>query len=350
MKNIGIDLHVHLDGSIPLSTAEELFRSLDIKLSEEMLRSLGTTNKQLSQSELRKGMEAPASCSDLNEYLSVFELPLQLMQSREGIEAVSYAFHRELDLQGVMYAEPRFALSLLTRQGLSQEEALLSALKGRDRYFAENPSSRLNTGFLICAMRGEGKAHQAANAESFEIAAAYYGKGVLGVDLAGAEGLFPTANYKELFKYAEENGLPFTIHAGEAAGPDSIREALAFRPMRIGHGVRAVEDAALMQELSELQIALELCPTSNIQTCIFRDISEFPLKQLMEQGIRLTINTDNMTVSNTDISREFKLLREYCGMDEKMEQQLLLNAADSIFMGDNEKNRLKTELLKTFSE
>lgn len=328
MQTAIIDLHVHLDGSIPLRTAGKLLHRLGL-------------HREWDEAALRRNMQAPEDCPDLNAYLSVFDLPLRLMQSREGIEAVSYAFHELLAQQGLLYAEPRFAPSGLTGQGLRQEEALQSALRGRERYYREHPDSVLHSGFLLCAMRGDSRENARENTECFELAAEYLGRGVLGVDLAGAEALYPTERYRELFERAAKLGLPYTIHAGEAAGEESIRAALSFQPQRIGHGIRAAESPELLRELAARQIPLELCPSSNLQTRIFPELSAFPLRMLYGQGVKLTVNTDNMTVSNTSLSRELSLLRIYCGLDLRMERTLLENAVDSIFAGEEERVRLR---------
>lgn len=330
MKTAIIDLHVHLDGSIPLRTADEILKRLDIPMGE---------------AELRHKMQAPQDCRDLNEYLSVFDLPLRLMQSKEGIGAVTKAFHEELERQGLYYAEPRFALSSLRREGLRPEEVLEAVLRGREDFYHEHPNTKLHTGFLICAMRGEGKEAEREALESFEIAAAYLGKGVLGVDLAGAEALFPTRNFRGIFQRARELSLPYTIHAGEAAGAESVREALDFMPWRIGHGVRAYGDRALMEMLAKKKILLELCPSSNIQTRIFKSIEDFPIRELLEAGLKLSINTDNMTVSNTTLEREFSLIRKL-GIPAETERSLVENAIDGIFSGKEEKERLQ-KLLKS---
>lgn len=320
-----IDLHVHLDGSIPLSTAAQL---------------AAETGLDFSLAELQEKMQVPAHCQNLNQYLATFELPLKLMQSEQGIRAVAKAFHKQLDAEGILYAEPRFAPGSLTAGGLSQQEVLEAALAGRADFFAENPQSELHTAYILCAMRGTGEDLKHKNEESIDLAAAYLGKGVVAADLAGAEALFATENFSSLFAEAQRKDVPFTIHAGEATGSESIKAALRLGAQRIGHGVRSLEDVSVIQDLKAANVTLEICPTSNLQTRIFESIERFPLEQLLDAGLTVTINTDNMTASNTTLSHEFELLQQYCGLDKNTACELAENAARAVFSDSSEKDRL----------
>ena len=320
-----IDLHVHLDGSIPLPAAAQL-------AAEEGL--------DFSLAELQEKMQVPDHCQDLNHYLATFELPLKLMQSAQGIRTVAKAFHEQLDAEGILYAEPRFAPGSLTAGGLSQQEVLEAALAGRADFYAEHPQSALHTAYIICAMRGTGEELKHKNEESIDLAAAYLGNGVVAADLAGAEALFATENFSSLFAEAQRKNVPFTIHAGEAAGPESIKAALRLGAQRIGHGVRSLEDTGVIQDLKAANVALEICPTSNLQTHIFESIERFPLEQLLDAGLTVTINTDNMTVSNTTLSREFELLQQHCSLDKNTARELAENAARAVFGDSSEKDRL----------
>ena len=324
-----IDLHVHLDGSIPLPAAAQLAAEAGL---------------DFSLAELQEKMQVPAHCQDLNQYLATFELPLKLMQSAQGIRTIAKAFHEQLDTEGILYAEPRFAPGSLTAGGLSQQEVLEAALAGRADFYAEHPQSALHTAYIICAMRGTGEALKHKNEESIDLAAAYLGNGVVAADLAGAEALFATENFSSLFAEAQRKDVPFTIHAGEAAGPESIKAALRLGAQRIGHGVRSLEDTGVIQDLKAANVALEICPTSNLQTRIFESIECFPLEQLLDAGLTVTINTDNMTVSNTTLSREFELLQQHCSLDKNTARELAENAARAVFSDSSEKDRLLAHL------
>ena len=177
----------------------------------------------------------------------------------------------------------------------------------------------------------------------------FLGKGVGAADLAGAEALFPTADFEALFLQAKEWDIPVTIHAGEADGPESVWKALELGAKRIGHGVRSLEDEALVAHLAAKGIPLELCPTSNLNTSIFDSYGAYPLRKLMEAGVRVTINTDNMTVSNTTVQEELKHMTDALHLTEKELQQLVWNGAEVIFADDTTKEWLKQELEKRFA-
>lgn len=308
------ELHLHLDGSLS---------------PEFILRQAGKDGIALpadNVQELLPHLTVGDSCSSLNEYLEKFELPLSVLQTEDAMEAGVYDLMRRLFEEGLTYAEIRFAPQLHTKRGLSQAavtEAALSGLKKSRRDFP------INGKLILCCMRMAD--NQAANETTVTVAAHYLTSGVAALDLAGAEAVFPTKNFESLFRRASKMDIPFTIHAGEAAGPESIRDALRFGAARIGHGVRCVEDPALMEELVRKQIPLEVCPVSNIQTKAFSDISLHPALKLLDYGIPVTINTDNRTVSGTTLKKEFETLRSSLHMTDTQEKLLLENAEKSRF-------------------
>ena len=242
------------------------------------------------------------------------------MQTEKAFTYSVYELLKIQKLQGLVYSEIRFAPQLHTRKGLSQEQIVAAALRGTQGF---------SCGLILCCMRGAN--NQAMNLETLEAAEKYMGKGVVALDLAGAEALFPTENFEELFRKAGKKGIPFTIHAGEAAGPESIWKALEFGASRIGHGVRCLEDKVLVQRLAQDQIPLELCPTSNMNTKVFDNITRYPIMRFLDEGIKVTINTDNMTVSNTTLRKEFQLVSDTFRLNKTEIERLMKNAAESIF-------------------
>ena len=130
--------------------------------------------------------------------------------------------------------------------------------------------------------------------------------------------------------------VPFTLHAGEAAGPESVRQALELGAQRIGHGVRAIEEESLLEELAQRQVPLELCPTSNLQTKAVPDLAHFPLREYLRRGLRATVNTDNMTVSRTTLSQEYALL----GLTGEERRALLRNSVEAAFLPEEDKRSL----------
>lgn len=305
------DLHLHLDGSLSADTVRKLAQMQQIPLPAE------------DEAGLIPYLTVNADCRDLNEYLEKFELPLRLLQTREALELSVWELAKRLTREQVGYAEIRFAPQLHCRQKMTQQEAVQAALQGIMRAKAD-AFIHTDIKLILCCMRGADN-HE-ANIETVQTASGFLGKGVAGLDLAGAEGLFPTADFRDIFALAREKEIPFTVHAGEAAGPESIRAALEFGAVRIGHGIAAARDEKLLDELRDKRIVVETCPTSNLQTKAVSDIREHPVRLFLEHGILVTVNTDNMTVSGTTIKREFELLQEQLGLTEKEKQQLMRNA------------------------
>ena len=321
------DLHLHLDGSLSVDLVKKLAALQDMDISKD-------------DAELRNMLQVSEGCRDLNEYLEKFDFPCSLMQTEIGITTAVAGLEAELAAQGLLYAEIRFAPQLHTLQGLTQAQVVTAAVKGIGQ-------SSLRSNLILCCMRG--KDNHAANLETIRTAKDFLGQGVCAVDLAGAEALFPTKDFADLFALAKEWGIPYTIHAGEADGPDSVYKALEFGAKRIGHGVRSLEDGALVQKLAAEGITLELCPTSNLNTSIFDSYEAYPLRRLMEAGVRVTVNTDNMTVSNTTVAAELQHMAEALQLNKEELLQLNCNAAEAAFADADTKKWLKAEIEKRFS-
>lgn len=308
MKN-GIDLHLHLDGSL---TPAYVIRQA---------KKQGMELPVWDEKELVKYMTAPVDCKDLNEYLEKFDLPCSVMQTEDAITDAVRDVCGQMETQGLKYVEIRFAPQLHTKKGLTQRLVTEAAIKGLP------DGGALEAKLILCCMRMED--NEKENMETIRMAKEYLGKGVAAADLAGAEALYPTASFEAVFRKAKESGVPFTIHAGEADGPESIWMALKFGARRIGHGVRCLEDEKLVEYLREHRIPLEVCPTSNFQTKAVK--GEYPLKKMLEKGLCVTLNTDNTTVSGTSLEKEFNLAVNKLGLTEKEVETLKENAEKARF-------------------
>lgn len=330
LQNCLIDLHVHLDGSLSIDTARALAEMQGISVGEDAA--------------VKNRLQSSPACRDLNEYLEKFEFPLSLLQIPEALATCVTRVLSEQAQQGLIYSEIRFAPQLHTRRGMTQKEAVEAAIRGLRTFFSLQAKAghMIEAGMILCCMRGPG--NEEANLETVRLAKQYLGKGVVAADLAGAEALFPTSDYQKIFTYARTTGVPFTIHAGEAAGPESIRCAVQFGAARIGHGVRAVEDPALMQLLARQGICLELCPTSNLNTKAVPDMTAYPIRKLLNAGICVTVNTDNMSVSNTTVAKELLQLQAVFGITDAQVRQLLLNAANAAFAAESTKRQLREKI------
>lgn len=304
-----VDLHLHLDGGISPAIARKLaaLQGIDLPASEEELRAL---------------LQVSDRCASLDEFLEKFAFPCSLLQTADGIREATRLLLTEEKEAGVQYAELRFAPQKSTDRGLTQAQAVEAALEG----IAAAP---IPAQLILCCIRGEGNGRE--NRETVAVAGQYLGKGVCALDIAGAEKFYPNNFYADLFALSAGQGIPFVAHAGEASGPASVWAALAGGAARIGHGVRAVEDPALVAELAARGTPLELCPTSNLQTAAIPSLAEFPLRAFLSAGIPVTVNTDDPAIEGTDIRREFSILREAFSLTPEEIASLLRNAANASF-------------------
>lgn len=326
-----IDLHLHFDGSIPVETVWEQAQKQGICLPVSDIQ------------ELSKYLICPKDCHDLNEYLTCFDLPLLVLQTKAGIVECMNALLTQLDKEGMLYAEIRFAPQLHTKHGMSQEEVVQAACQAVKAY----PAKHLNVQLILCCMRG--KENEQENMETVRLAAQYADQGVCACDLAGAEALFPTKMFAPIFAYAASLGVPFTIHVGEADGPESIWDAVRFGAVRIGHGVRAIEDASLMEELRRRKIVLECCPTSNVQTKAVPCFKQHPIRTFLQKGIAVCVNTDNRTVSDTTIALEMQCLKEQLHITTEEEKNLYMQAVEAAFLDEKEKQKLRIRIQKALA-
>ena len=326
-KEISIDLHLHFDGSLSISNARALAALEGVALPED-------------DNELKVALTVSPDCKDLGEYLTKFAFPLSLLQSEAAIEQGMYTLCRELDGEDCIYAEIRFAPQLHLDKGLDQKKVVEAAIRGFKR-------SAIDGGLILCCMRGDDNA--ALNETTVEIAREYLGKGVVALDLAGNEAGFPTDSFASLFARARELQVPFTIHAGEADCAESVRSALAMGASRIGHGVRSIEDPALVEILAKNHISLELCPISNIQTTVFDDISEYPIRQFLKAGVAVTVNSDNRSVSATTARQEMLLLKNTFALTDEEEKALLHSSVDAAFASEALKKKLHEKVEESFS-
>lgn len=313
-----IELHLHLDGSLRPETVWELAKQQGIELPTNSLE------------ETRHHMQVPKDCKTLEEYLERFDLPLLVLQQEEAIERVTYELVEDLAKRSVTYAEIRFAPQLSTRKGLSQSSIVQAAIRGAKRGMADYPV--IKVGLILCCMRGD--TLKQANMETIEVAKQYVGDVVCAVDLAGAESLFSTAMFEDVFEKASQYGIPMTIHAGEADGPESMWKALSYGTKRIGHGVAAIHDEQLIKKLIEDNVTLEVCVTSNYHTKVVESIEVHPIKALFDKGVRVTVNSDNMTVSDTDIQKETELLKNVFGFTKEQLDTMERYAKEAAFLLD----------------
>lgn len=320
-----IDLHAHLDGSITVDIAKKLaiMQGIDLQVKDD--------------EELVRKLTVPQGCTSLNEFLECFELPCLLLQTSEALSEAVYLVCEKMKSQGVIYAEIRFAPQKHTDKGMTQKDAIEAALCGLRK-------TDLKANLILCCMRGDD--NEKENIKTVELASEYLVEdgGVVAIDIAGAEALFKTADFANLFARARELGIPFTIHAGEADGADSVRCAIEYGAKRIGHGVRMREDNEVVQMVIDKGICLEMCPTSNSQTQAVTNMDDYPFMEYLDKGIKVTINTDDMAIEGTTLADEFGYMEKKFGLTDRQKQIVLENAIDAAFTSGEVKQKLKEEL------
>lgn len=315
-----VELHLHLDGSILPATL--------IELAAEQNMSLPTTDV----SQLLSYMTVPEQCEDLNQYLSTFDFVLPFTQTANALERIAFEIVQQCAGQNVRYVEVRFAPQLHVNKGLTVADAYRHVIAGLQR--GEQQFNVVARCIGIC-LRGHSSEQ---NMEVVEEAAAFIGKGLVAVDLAGAEALYPPSLYREIFEKAGQLNLPITIHAGEAGGAQNIDVSVhELGASRIGHGVRLQEDANIFNDINNFHIPLEFCPISNLQTKAIEGWEQYPLVQYMNAGIIVTVNTDNLTVSNTNLTKEFWTLQQELSLSFEQIVQLQYNAVHAVFLEQSAK-------------
>lgn len=290
------ELHLHLDGSLRIETALELAISRRI----EAPRTLAG---------MRGALVAPVRCEDQADLLRAFDLPIALMQDAEALERIAAELVEAKAADGVRYVEIRWGPLLHVARGLSLEDGIAAVVRG-----ATDAARRTGIAArLICtALRSHDPAD---NLRLANAAAGFVDAGLTGWDLAGPEARFPDPEiHRAAFDAARAGGLRITLHAGEWGGAAQVRRALALDPERIAHGPGAADDPALVDDLSSRGVALDLCPTSNVQAAIVPTVAEHPLARLHRAGVRVTLSTDDTTVSDISLSEEYLRALERIGL------------------------------------
>ncbi|MGM0380614.1 MAG: adenosine deaminase [bacterium] len=321
-----LDLHLHLDGAIRTETIRDLAREFAVELPTYEVE------------ELADHVQVQPDCRSLSDFLECFETFYPVLQYPEALERIAYELCEDLAAQGVIYAETRFAPVLLLEEGASKQEHVDAVLSGLERGQREFD---VIVKLILCMYRGTDPED---SQEVAELAARDRDRGIVGIDFAGDESQFDAAPHSEAFALARENDLPLTIHAGEAGAVDNIQEAVDLGAERIGHGVRLQDDPELVEEIIEKQIPLEMCLTSNLQTQAVKTISEHPFPDYYDRGVKVTINTDDPRVSNTDINKEFLLAAREFDLDLDDLQEITRNAVDVAFIGEDVKSELRTKI------
>ena len=319
------ELHLHLDGSVRPATVLELALAGGIPVPSTDLRLL------------RASLVAPDDCPSLAAYIRYFELPIAVMQTAEALERVTRELCEDLARDGVRYAEIRYAPWLHVVRGLSLSDVIAATLSG---WRAGREAHRLEGGILVTAIRAMSPEDNLVLAQ---VAGRFVGDGVIGFDLAGDEAGHPPVLHEDAFRAARSLGMPLTIHAGEAAGPESVRQAITLGAIRIGHGVRAQEDPEVVAMAREAGVQFDMAPTSNFQTKAVRRLADHPLLRYRAEGIRVTVSTDSRTVSQTTLTDEYRKVNGVLGATPAQLWAMNLQALEGGFAEKSARARLRRE-------
>ena len=318
-----VDLHLHLDGSVKPETVLEWAERDGVELPS---RDAGAVSRL---------MKVQGRCGSLAEYLEKFRFVGTFLQTAETLSRAAFEVVEQAAGENCAYIEVRFAPQLHRVKGLRPEEAIEAVLAGLAR--GERQFGVIARG-IVCCMRGH---PEKLNVEAVEAAARFRDQGIVAVDLAGDEANYPSSLYVEVFRRAHRLDLPVTIHAGEAGGPANIEVAIRLLgAARIGHGVRLREDGRLIETVLERQIPLEMCPTSNVQTNAVDGWDSHPLREYFDRGLAVTINTDNLTVSDTTITREYEEAAKRFGFTARELGRIALRSASAAFLPGEDRSSL----------
>ena len=322
------ELHVHLDGSLRPETMVELAAAQRKPLP------------RADADELRAYMHV-TDARNLVDYLGRFEVTLSIMQSGEPLERIAYELAEDLARENVRYAEIRYSPLLHTREGLPLTEAVEAPLRGLRR--AEEEFG-IRTALIICGIRNM---EPETSRDLADLTVAYKNRGVVAFDLAGAEYNYPAKKHKDAFYTVINRNMAATIHAGEAYGPESIHQALHYcRANRIGHGTRLCEDVDLMRYVRDFRIPVEICLTSNVQTRAVPSYAEHPLRLYFDEGIALSLNTDNRLMSGTTVTEEYWLAHYHLAFTWPELVDIALMSFDAAFLPWDEKQGMISSVKK----
>lgn len=325
MKELSkVELHLHLDCSLSYAAVSRLDDSVSLE-------------------EYQREFIAPRRCTSLADFLTRAPRGFQLMQDEDALTLVVEDLFDQLATDGVIYAEIRFAPLLHLEQGLTPEQVVATVDRATE---ASIRASGIDARLILCTLRHFDQQQGLLTAKLVE---QFRGSRVAALDIAGDEAGYPIAANIPAFRYAIDHGLYRTAHAGEARGPDSVWETLReFQPSRIGHGVRSIEDPALVEHLIRERIHLEVCPTSNLQTGISRDFAEHAVDDLYRAGVPLSISTDTRTITNITLTEEYRNLEEHFRWTDADLAACNQAAIDAAFIDDSLKHRLSARLTAAY--
>ncbi|MCE5258174.1 MAG: adenosine deaminase [Chloroflexi bacterium] len=314
-----VELHLHLEGAIPLPTLWEL------------------VNKYGGDGEAPNltALEQRFVYRDFKQFISTWSWKNRFLREYDDFTLCAEAVARELAGQNVLYAEAFYSPSDFAAAGLHTQELTAAVRRGLDRV------PQVEVALVADLVRDDGaQCAQRTLAQVAELS----DYGVIGIGLGGSEADYPPELFNEVYAQAHKLGLHTTAHAGEAAGAQSIWGAIELQVERIGHGTRAAEDEHLLDYLAETQLPLEMCPTSNICTNVVPRLAQHPLRRYIERGLAITVNSDDPAMFGTSITIEYRRAVEDCGLSREQLRGCILRAVQASWLQAKRKRALAERL------
>lgn len=317
------ELHLHLEGTMDPATLAELSRRHNTPLSTANNRyDVQGSGDVLTEDDVQQLY----SYRDFHGFMMAFKAVTERLRTPEDYELITYRLMEKLARQNVLHAEVYVSVGVIHWRGQQFEPIFEGLENGRQRGERDFGVSLL---WIFDAVRHFGVE---AAARVFDLAANFRDRNVVGIGLGGIEREGPAQNFRELYKKAASQDLRLTAHAGETEGPESVWGAINIGAERIGHGVSIMRDPELIEVLARRQVPIEVCISSNLRTHVCADISRHPVKTMFDNGLMVTLNTDDPEMFQTSLFREYELARQECGFSEDHLRELARNSFEASFL------------------
>ncbi len=321
-----VELHVHVLGSIRPSTLLDIITEDDIKAPYET----------------EKDIVNRFQYTDFTNFISVYMEIVKYIADGRHFERITYEMLENCVGCNTQYVELSFSPMDHIKQGIefvTIVDAINRGIKRAHEEFGIETNIRVD---LVRDSTIEEAMNIIGNIET-------YPDNIVSIDIGGNESAHSPRPFAPVYKYAREMGLHLVAHAGEAAGPDSIWEAIRYLNVeRIGHGVTAQEDPDLMEYLKRERIAIEMCPVSNLRTRIISSMKEHPIRDFFDKGLFVNVNSDDPSLFHTDLNNEYLLLHEHLGFTLPELLQISLNGIDAAFIDPGRKSQLRALFIRRY--
>lgn len=324
------ELHLHLEGSVEPATLAELSRRHNTPLPTDNSRyDVSGSGDVLGEEDVRRLY----SYEDFTGFMLAFKSVTERLRTPEDYELITYRLMQKLRQQNVVHAEVYVSVGVIRWRRQDFEPLFEGMERGRERGQRDFGISLL---WIFDAVRHFGPE---AAAEVFELAARYRERNVAAIGIGGDERRGPAEWFRDLYKKAADQGLRLTAHAGETAGPESVWSALNIGAERIGHGLSIAQDSELLEVLAHKQLPVEICVSSNLRTGVCSDVGEHPVKRFFDEGLMVTLNTDDPAMFQTSLCKEYELAAEKFGFSRDQLRELARNSFEASFLPVEKKLR-----------